>query len=79
MDINSVEIFLHPEETADTISHQLSEKIGQPVHVECGRSRFLAKKVGSTFTCDASTGSGKTATITVTVKDRQGSFDWILK
>ena len=74
----NVEVILFPSQIADAIAKQAGARLGRPVDVDCGHSPLLAKKVGSSFSCHASSSTGETATITVTVKDRNGTYDWTM-
>ena len=73
----NVEVFVHPAEVANRIAKELTERTGEPVEVDCGHGQFVARSVGGTFTCEASTGENETATVTVTVKDN-GKISWTL-
>jgi cold shock CspA family protein len=71
----NVEVFVHPAEVANRIAKELTERTGVPVEVDCGHGQFVARSVGATFACEASTGENETATVTVTVKDN-GKISW---
>jgi uncharacterized RDD family membrane protein YckC len=76
--IDNVEAILDRARLADGLAKDLTTTDGEPIDVDCGRPRFLVKKVGATFTCWASTNRGETAKVTVTVDDKHGNVHWSL-
>jgi hypothetical protein len=47
--------------------------------VSCGAGKFRVSKPGDVFDCLATDPAGKTATVTVTIKDTDGNVNWKLK